>query len=143
MPRKSLWQGAQNALYPRRLSWHIPLVFRRLGLSAQGVCVAGLKLGRIHMRYQILGYLQQDSIGSGTFVGNVSKGTFTLTANATQTVVNNAACLATSEVFIMPITSHAANDMATTSIVAGAGLFTITHANNARTDRTFNYGIFN
>lgn len=140
---QALWQGAQNSLYPRRLPWHIPLVFRRLGLSAQGVCVAGLKLGRIHMRYQILGYLQEDAVGTGVFLGNVSKGTVTLTPNATSTVVNNAACVASSEVFLMPITSHAANDMATTSIVAGVGLFTITHANNARTDRTFNYGIFN
>jgi hypothetical protein len=139
----ALWQGTQNALYPRRLSWHIPLVFRRLGLSSQGNCVAGLKLGRIHMRYQVLGYLQEDAIGTGTFVGNISKGTFTLTANATTTVVNNAACLSTSEIFILPTTPHAANDMATTSIVPGVGSFTVTHANNARIDRTFNYGIFN
>lgn len=140
---QALWQGVQSALYPRSLAWHIPLVFRRLGLSAQGVCVAGLKLGRIHMRYQILGYLQEDAIGTGVFVGNVSKGVFTLTANATSTVVNNAACLSSSEVFIMPTNMDAANDMATTSIVPSNGFFTITHANNARTDRTFNYGIFN
>jgi hypothetical protein len=95
------------------------------------------------MRYQILGYLQEDAIGTGVFVGNVSKGVFTLTANATSTVVNNAACLSSSEVFIMPTNMDAANDMATTSIVPSNGFFTITHANNARTDRTFNYGIFN
>jgi hypothetical protein len=33
----------------------------------------------------------------------------------------------------------AANDRTTTSIVPGAGSFTVTHANNPRTDRTFAY----
>lgn len=139
----ALWQGSQNALYPRRLPWHFPIVFRRLGLLAQGVCAAGFKIGRVHLRYQVLGYLQEDATGTSSFMGAPSIGTVTLTANATQTIVVNAACMISSSVFLMPTTPHAANDMATTNIVAGVGQFIITHANNARTDRTFTYSIFN
>lgn len=140
---QALWQGAANNLYPRQLSWHAPIVFRRGSVLAQGNCAAGVKIGRLHLRYQILGYLQQDAVGTTVFQGSEVTGSVTLTANATSTVVNNAACAATSKVFLTPVTPDAANDMATTSIVAGAGLFTITHANNARLDRTFNYVIFN
>lgn len=140
---QALWQGAQNALYPRQLKWHIPIVFRRLALSAQGLCASGFKIGQAQMRYQILGYLQEDAVGTVSFMGQASIGTVTLTPNATQTVVVNLAVTAASSVFLMPNTPDAANDMATTSIVAGGGQFTITHANNARTDRTFTYSVFN
>lgn len=140
---QALWQGVQNALFPRQLKWHIPIVFRRLALQAQGVCAAGFKIGQAQLRYQILGYLQQDAIGTSSFMGVYTTGTLTLNANATTTVVNNAAVLPTSSIFLMPNTPHAANDMATTDIVAGTGSFTITHANNARTDRTFTYSVFN
>lgn len=57
----ALWQGISNALYPRRLAWHFPIVFRRMGILAQGNCANGLKIGRLHLRYQVLGYLQQDA----------------------------------------------------------------------------------
>lgn len=140
---QALWQGAQNALYPRQLKWHIPIVFRRLSIMAQGLCAAGFKIGQLQLRYQILGYLQEDAIGTTTFMGSASTGTVTLTANATQTIVSNAAVVPTSSIFLMPNTPHAANDMATTDIVAGTGQFTITHANNSRTDRTFTYSVFN
>jgi len=56
---QALWQGAGNALYPRHLPWHFPIVFRRMGISATGSSVAGVKIGRLHLRYQVLGYLQQ------------------------------------------------------------------------------------
>lgn len=55
----ALWQGAANALYPRRLPWSIPLVFRRMGIVASGVSAPGFKVGRLHLRYQVLGYLQE------------------------------------------------------------------------------------
>ena len=139
----ALWQGAQNALYPRQLKWHFPIVFRRMGLLVQGACASGFKLGRMHLRYQILGYLQQDATGTGAFMGQSTIGTLTLTANATQTVVANSAVTPTSAIYLMPVTPDAANDMATTSITPGAGQFTITHANNARVDRTFTYTVFN
>lgn len=55
---QALWQGAKNALFPRRLSWHFPIVFRRIGIAANGMSAAGVKIGRLHMRYNPLGYLQ-------------------------------------------------------------------------------------
>jgi hypothetical protein len=55
----ALWQGAANALYPRRLSWHFPIVFRRMQIVALGASAPNVKIGRLHLRYQILGYLQQ------------------------------------------------------------------------------------
>lgn len=139
----ALWQGAQNALYPRQLKWHIPIVFRRLALMLQASCAAGFKIGQAHLRYQMLGYLQQDATGESNFMGAASKGTVTLTANATSTTVTNAAIVASSAITMSPVTPHAGNDGATTSWVAGTGQFVITHANNARTDRTFEYAVFN
>lgn len=73
---------------------------------------------------------------------NNATGSFTLTASATSTTVPFPNCSPTSFVFISPQTQHAANDMATTSIVAGKGQFVVTHANNARVDRTFGFAVF-
>lgn len=66
-------------------------------------------------------------------------GAFTLNPNATQTIVTVAACTFTSVVIPEALTPDAANDAATTSIIAGNGQFTVNHASNARTDRTFSY----
>ena len=63
---QGIWYGSQvdaggsNALYPRRLAWHAPLVFRRVAIVMLGSCVPGLKIGRTHLKYQVLGYLQED-----------------------------------------------------------------------------------
>lgn len=54
-----LGTGLNNALYPRQLAWHFPITFRRLQINCIGACASGLKIGRLHMRYQVLGYLQQ------------------------------------------------------------------------------------
>ena len=54
------WGGtASGALYPRQIAWTQPLVFRRMQLSVQGTSSTGIKIGRTHLRYQVLGYLQQ------------------------------------------------------------------------------------
>jgi hypothetical protein len=57
------WNGStlNNALYPRRMEWTGPLVFRRIALLATGNSAQGLKIGRLHLKYQVLGYLQQAS----------------------------------------------------------------------------------
>ena len=70
---------------------------------------------------------------------NNATGTFTLTANATTTTVQAPSCSPTSVIVLSAQTQDAANDMATTSIVAGTAQFVVTHANNARVDRTFGY----
>lgn len=68
-------------------------------------------------------------------------GTVTLTANAASTVVTNANCASGSSVDLNPTTANAAAALTTTYWVAANGSFTITHANNAQTDRTFTYAI--
>jgi hypothetical protein len=57
-----IWGSLTSNLYPRHLLWSIPLVFRRMQLSLTGVNATAVKLGRIHMRYEVLGYLQQSDI---------------------------------------------------------------------------------
>jgi hypothetical protein len=72
--------------------------------------------------------------------GHISvAGTFTLTTSATSTTVPAPTCSTSSTVLLSPTTADAANDMATTNVVAGAGQFVVTHANNARSNRTFNF----
>lgn len=66
-------------------------------------------------------------------------GTFTLSPNSISTVVPNPLVQLGSVVLLEPTTPDAANDMATTSVLPGIGSFTVTHASNPRTDRTFNY----
>jgi hypothetical protein len=56
-----MWQGSANSLFPKQLNWHFPIVFRRGGLVVSGTSIAGVKIGRLHLRYQVLGYLQQAS----------------------------------------------------------------------------------
>jgi len=68
-------------------------------------------------------------------------GTFTLTTSTTSTIVINANCAAASCVKITPTTANAAGALATTYIAAANGSFSVTHANNAQTDRTFTYAI--
>ena len=68
-------------------------------------------------------------------------GTLTLTPSATTTTVQATTCSPSSFVFLSPQTQDAANDMATTSVVAGNAQFVVTHANNPRVDRTFGYAV--
>lgn len=67
-------------------------------------------------------------------------GTVTLTASQATTTVTAINCGADSKVFLMPTTANASaefgNGTIRISAVAG-GSFTITHANNSQTDRTF------
>jgi hypothetical protein len=70
-------------------------------------------------------------------------GTCTLTANAASTTVTAKTCGASaSQVFLFPTTAHAAAEIAAggcyISAVANTS-FTITHANNAQSDRTFSF----
>jgi len=73
---------------------------------------------------------------------NNATGTFTLTANATTTTVAAPSCTPASIVVLSPQTPDAGNDGATTSIAPGNAQFVVTHANNARVDRTFGYVVF-
>ncbi len=69
-----------------------------------------------------------------------STGSVTLTASATSTVVAEARSGPDSVVLFMPTTANAAAELATMFVSSrGKQTFTITHANNAQTDRTFKY----
>ena len=64
----------------------------------------------------------------------------TLTPGATSTVVLAPNCAPQCEVLIFQKTANAAAALATTFTAAvGTGSFTLSHANNAQTDRTFSY----
>lgn len=66
--------------------------------------------------------------------------TCTLRASQTTTTVAAPNCGAGSQVQLTPKTANAAAALATTYVSAvGNGTFTITHASNAQTDRTFGY----
>jgi hypothetical protein len=67
-------------------------------------------------------------------------GICTLAAGATTTIVKAANCGAASQVLLTARTANAAAASATTYVGAVAnGSFSITHASNAQTDRTFGF----
>ena len=68
--------------------------------------------------------------------------TITLTANATTTVVSFDNCSADSVPVLTPLTANAAAEIGAGTLYISAVAnksFTITHANNAQTDRTFGF----
>lgn len=58
---QSQWGGGRNNLYPRRVPWTAPVVFRRMQLSLQGISSGSVRVGTTHLRYERLGYLQEDA----------------------------------------------------------------------------------
>ena len=69
-----------------------------------------------------------------------NRGTVTLTANVASTAVDDARFESAQTVVLSPLTANAAAAIATTYISARtAKQFTLAHANNAQTDRTFEY----
>lgn len=58
------WLGTANALAPRNMAWHEPIVFRRVFIGINGLCSTNAQFGALRMRYEKLGYLQQDLGGS-------------------------------------------------------------------------------
>lgn len=69
------------------------------------------------------------------------KGTVTLTASSTSTVVTDANCTASNEVLLIPKTAHAAASLPTIYVTTASGQFTISHASNSYTDKEFSYAI--
>lgn len=67
-------------------------------------------------------------------------GSVTLTASDTTTTVADRKAGMDSVIALMPTTSNAAAAVGTTYVSSrGIGTFTLTHANNAQTDKTFAY----
>ena len=80
-----------------------------------------------------------NELGSGR---SNAYGDVTLTASATTTTVTDTKVGIDSVVTLMPTTANAAAALATTYVSnRKIGSFTLTHANNAQTDRTFAYAI--
>ena len=67
--------------------------------------------------------------------------TVTLAASTTTTTVTDQRCGPDAYVGLMPTTANAATALATSYVTATKGSFTITHASNTETDRTFRYCI--
>lgn len=71
-------------------------------------------------------------------------GSVTLTASQTTTVVNDRRAGTDSVISFMPTTANAAAEIGAGGMYIssrGSGTFTITHANNAQTDRDFEYAL--
>jgi hypothetical protein len=79
--------------------------------------------------------LQQLAMGRSNATGTV-----TLTPSATSTVVSAVNCAPGSAVFLFQKTANAAAALSTTYVASvGKQTFTVSHANNAQTDRSFFY----
>jgi len=142
------WALVEFALRPKRL--RIPLFLVDLigwiGLITASLLVisrifaldlTGLLVSSTVVSAIIALSLQQLAAGRSNAAGSV-----TLAASATSTVVNAENCAPQTAVFLFPKTANAAAALAagTTFISAvGKQQFTITHANNAQTDRSFFY----
>jgi len=73
---------------------------------------------------------------------NNATGSLTLTASVTTTTVTKATLNSGGVPILVPRTSNAAAEQAAGTMYVSAtagGSFTLTHANNAQTDRTFDY----
>lgn len=86
-------------------------------------------------------HIAVDALGKGRSNAN---GSFTLTENVTSTVVTDENVSSTSAVVPFPTTANAAAEIGNGTMYISSqadGSFTVTHANNAQTNRTFNYVI--
>jgi len=69
-------------------------------------------------------------------------GSLTITANAASTTLTDSRIGTSSVVLLMPTSANGAAALASTYFSGfGNGSCTVNHANNAQTDRTFNYAV--
>jgi hypothetical protein len=83
--------------------------------------------------------IQQLAAGRSNGVGTV-----TLVTSTTTTAVTDTNCASGTTPILVPATAHASAEFGNGTIYVSAvanGSFTITHANNAQTDRTFYYAL--
>lgn len=93
--------------------------------------------GKTKEEAQIIQTINQMILGN---LNNTSA--ITLTANSATTTVTNSRVAANSFLSFMPTTANAATELAAGTMYVSSqnkGEFTITHANNVQTDRTFSY----
>jgi hypothetical protein len=98
--------------------------------------------------YRRLPYVADDGREIALVVNNIldgklnSTGSVTLTASAASTAVTDERAGYDSVILFMPTTANAASEQAAGGMYVssrGKQTFTITHANNAQSDRTFAY----
>ena len=53
----ALWGGLTSAIAPYQLAWPVTIVFTRLQIQISGLSAQSIKIGALHLRYQILRYL--------------------------------------------------------------------------------------
>lgn len=92
------------------------------------------------LNYSSYKVLAKNAVG---LLSVLTKGTFTLSPNVTTTIVPVTSCSATSIMACpCPLTQSAAASMASTEYTMQTDQFTVTHASNSKTDRTFMYVLF-
>jgi len=88
---------------------------------------------------------KQNNVLRGVMDGKTNNtGSFTLTASVASTAVTDLRVGADSVILVSPTTANAATEWASGGMYissVGKDTFTVTHANNAQTDRTFNYAV--
>lgn len=90
--------------------------------------------------FKIVATIIQLVQGRSNAVGSIS-----LTANASSTVVTAVNCAVGSTVILTPMSAHAAAEIAAGALyisLVSNGSFTISHANNAQTDRNFSWAAY-
>lgn len=58
------WGGSQSNISEWRVAWSAPLIFKQMTFQAKGQSAGGFKIGNLYLKYQILGYRQQQSSGA-------------------------------------------------------------------------------
>lgn len=53
------WGGLPAVLFPQPLNWSRQIVFRRMAIEVTGPASQNFRIGTLHMRYEMLGYLTQ------------------------------------------------------------------------------------
>jgi predicted component of type VI protein secretion system len=86
-----------------------------------------------------------DSLNSAIMGNLINTGTFTITENTTTTAVKNSLVSGKSHITLTAESANAAAEEGAGTMYISEkkkGQFTVTHANNAQTDRNFSYAIF-
>ena len=55
------WGASVSNISPTKINWTQPLVVDQFLIQVTGLCAQGVKLGKIYMRYSVLGYLDQSA----------------------------------------------------------------------------------
>lgn len=60
---QSYWGGSPSPLSPWSVPWTVPLVFKQAYIDVSGQSTGGFSIGNTYLKYQVLGYRQQNPSG--------------------------------------------------------------------------------